>query len=175
MIVAVVGYPGSGKRTLAERLAERLPHLRVVGSVEIRDLLKSSLSNAAAAARQLVEAGRALPDPVLGHLLAEASGGAALLVGYPRNLAQLRSLQSVVAQPVFVICVRASVGLVDERRRAASLGPIEEEHPGALERIDAALAPMIADASDANHLLCLDATTELGDLLSAAQRFLTST
>jgi adenylate kinase family enzyme len=170
MIAAVIGYPGSGRRTFAGQLVQRLPHLIVVGFDEIRGLLKSSASETAVAARHLVDAGRLIPDPVLGELLAEAaSSRSVLLVGYPRNLAQLQSLQSTANEAVHVIHVRASAELIDDRRRAQGLRPVEQAHPGVLARIDAALDPMIAVA---HRLLPLDATSDIHDRLEAAQRFL---
>lgn len=50
----------------------------------------------------------------------------------------------------------------------------QEEHPGALARIDASLAPMIEEAALAGGFLSLDASSELGDHVVSAQRFLGS-
>ena len=167
MIAAVIGYPGSGKRTLADQLAQRLPHLRVVGFNEIRDVLENSASEAAVSARQLVHAGRAIPDPLFGQVLAEAASN--------RNALRLSSKLDPAAQPavdneaVHIIHVRASAELIDARRRARGLGAIEQEHPGALARIDAHLEPMIAVA---HRVLPLNAASDIRDLLASAQRFL---
>jgi adenylate kinase family enzyme len=170
MIAAIIGYPGSGKGELADQLAQTLPQFRVVGFSEIRDLLESSASEAAVVARQLARAGHAVPDSLFGQLLAEAANNRdVLFAGYPRNLAQLRNLQSFANEAVHIIHMRASAELIDDHRRARGLRPIEQEHPGALARIDADLDPMIAVAS---RLLPLDAASDMQNLLASALRFL---
>ena len=138
--------PGPGRELLLTSSLRDCLTCALLGSTRFGTSLENSPSEAAVSARLLVHAGRAIADP-LGQVLAEAASNRnALLTGYPRNLTQLHSLQSTANEAVHIIHVRASAELIDARRRARGLGAIEQEHPGALARIDAHLEPMIAVA-----------------------------
>lgn len=177
MIVALLGFPGSGRRTLAAALALRLPETVILDPSNVLALLKSGTSESVSLARAAVESGRLIPDEVFGKLLAELvppGRSLALLLGVPRNLAQFESLVFAAKQPIHVIHLRASAELIDQRRRALRQAPIEEAHPGALSRLHAAAEPVLTRAASAVCLLSLDATATPSELAASAERCLLS-
>src|ERR1700710_2846535 len=96
MIVALLGYPGSRKRTLASALGQSLPGLQTLDFGAFQTCLETSGSEAAKAARRGSGSGRLIPDGIFGTLLAEIVLAERehpwLLVGLPRNLEQMQSL-----------------------------------------------------------------------------------
>src|SRR5687767_1265359 len=112
MIVAVVGNPFAGKRTLAASLA-KVTSMRVVEASELSAVIQRSATGAALRARSLVEAGAALPDELVGALLAELVGGHdTILVGRPRSLVELEAFESASQCTPLFIHLEASPELV---------------------------------------------------------------
>jgi adenylate kinase len=101
MQIILLGAPGAGKGTQAQRLAERchIPH------VSTGDLLRaaSSQSELGRAAQAAMKAGQLVSDDiVLGMIrerLAEADAQRGFILdGFPRNLSQARALDELLAQ-----------------------------------------------------------------------------
>jgi adenylate kinase len=102
MRLVLLGAPGSGKGTQAERLKAALgvPH------VSTGDLLRSAVKAGTALglkARAVMEAGQLVSDDIvlamLEERLAQADAGAGFILdGYPRNIAQCEALEALLAR-----------------------------------------------------------------------------
>jgi len=89
MVVAIVGNPSSGKRTLAAALCVQRS-LTVIGPLELRAVLSTAGTPIASEAKTLLERGSVLSDRLYGSLLAEAVGELdAVVVGRPRTIDEL--------------------------------------------------------------------------------------
>lgn len=92
-IVILLGAPGSGKGTVASRLAAENSNLKHVSS---GDLLRGAVAKGTAAgieAKEYMEAGKLVPDTLIakmiGDVVAETTGDMTMLLdGFPRNVAQ---------------------------------------------------------------------------------------
>jgi adenylate kinase len=99
--LVILGPPGGGKGTIAERLAD----LMGVPHVSTGDMLRREVANASALGRRAQEhmnAGRLVPDELVTEIttrrLTEPDAGDGwILDGYPRNLAQARALHDALA------------------------------------------------------------------------------
>lgn len=102
MRIILLGAPGSGKGTQAQRLAER----RGIPQISTGDLLRAAVargSELGRAAKAAMDAGRLVDDSlVLGLIrerLAEPDARAGFILdGFPRNLSQARSLDALLAE-----------------------------------------------------------------------------
>ena len=102
MRIILLGAPGSGKGTQAQRLAER----RAIPQISTGDLLRAAVARGTElgrAAKAAMDAGRLVDDSLVLGLIrerladADARGGF-ILDGFPRNLAQARSLDALLAE-----------------------------------------------------------------------------
>ncbi len=92
-IVILLGAPGSGKGTVAGKLAADNENLKHVSS---GDLLRGAVARGTAAgveAKKYMEAGQLVPDQLIadmiGDVVAETTGDVTMLLdGFPRNVAQ---------------------------------------------------------------------------------------
>jgi adenylate kinase len=97
----ILGPPGGGKGTIAERLADHI----VVPHISTGDILRREVANASALGRRAQEhmnAGRLVPDELVTEIttqrLSEADAGDGwILDGFPRNLSQARALHDALA------------------------------------------------------------------------------
>ncbi len=101
MRLVLVGAPGSGKGTQAERLVERLG-LRYVGTGDIlRDAIKQR-TPIGVEAKPLIDAGLLVPDLVVNDLVAElfrvARPERFVMDGYPRTYAQAVAFDALLKQ-----------------------------------------------------------------------------
>jgi adenylate kinase len=102
MRIILLGAPGSGKGTQAQRLAER----RGIPQISTGDLLRAAVargSELGRAAKAAMDAGRLVEDSlVLGlireRLAADDARAGFILDGFPRNLPQARSLDALLAE-----------------------------------------------------------------------------
>src|SRR4051812_4262634 len=107
MVVAIVGNPSSGKRTLAAALRVQRS-LTVIGPHELQAVLSTAGAPIASEAKTLLERGSVLSDRLYGSLLAEAVGELdAVVVGRPRTIDELQAFLLKCASPLFVIHLRA--------------------------------------------------------------------
>ena len=101
-IVILLGAPGSGKGTIASRLAAENANLRHVSS---GDLLRGAVAKGTPAgveAKGYMESGRLVPDALIAQMIkdvvAETVGDVTMLLdGFPRNLAPAKILEEMGA------------------------------------------------------------------------------
>ena len=101
-IVILLGAPGSGKGTVAAKLAAENANLKHVSS---GDLLRGAVAKgteAGKAAKDFMEAGKLVPDELIAtmikYVIAESTGDVTMLLdGFPRTIAQAEALDKVVA------------------------------------------------------------------------------
>jgi adenylate kinase len=101
-IVILLGAPGSGKGTVAARLASAHENLKHVSS---GDLLRGAVAKGTAAgveAKGYMEAGKLVPDELIATMIkdvvAETTGDVTMLLdGFPRNVAQAEILAKMGA------------------------------------------------------------------------------
>lgn len=99
--IILLGAPGSGKGTAAERLVKRLG----VRHVSSGDLLRSAVKQGTPAGREAdgyMKQGKLVPDELIGRIITDllVAGGPTLKVlldGFPRTVAQAEMLEKVVA------------------------------------------------------------------------------
>jgi adenylate kinase len=102
MKLVLLGPPGAGKGTQAERITRRygLAHLST------GEMLRAAVAAGTAVGRQakaIMDAGRLVPDEVINELVAERIGQpdcatGFVLDGYPRTLAQAEALDRMLAE-----------------------------------------------------------------------------
>lgn len=100
-IVILLGAPGSGKGTVAARIAAADSSVMHVSS---GDLLRGAVANGTEAgkeAKSYMEAGKLVPDALVARMIADRiaeapDGSTMLLDGFPRNLAQADILDETV-------------------------------------------------------------------------------
>ena len=98
MIVVILGPPGSGKGTQAQRLSERLSLVHISAG----DILRKAIADGTdlgKKVRDIVESGRLVPDKlvtevIVNRLEGDDSRDNLILDGYPRTLGQARALDS---------------------------------------------------------------------------------
>ncbi|MBE6382082.1 MAG: adenylate kinase [Lentisphaerae bacterium] len=101
-IVILLGAPGSGKGTVAGRLASENANLKHVSS---GDLLRGAVAKGTPAgveAKGYMESGNLVPDALIAQMIkdvvAETTGDVTMLLdGFPRNLAQAKILEEMGA------------------------------------------------------------------------------
>jgi adenylate kinase len=101
MDLVLLGAPGAGKGTQGALLAEKLRVPKIATGDMLRDAVRQG-TELGLKARQVMDAGQLVSDDiVLGlvreRLASDASGGA-VFDGYPRNVAQARALDGLLAE-----------------------------------------------------------------------------
>ena len=143
MRLVLLGAPGSGKGTQATRLREHLqvPH------ISTGELLRAAVSAGTALglqAKTVMESGSLVSDDIVLGMLEERllqpdTGNGFILDGYPRNLAQARSLDGLldrIGQPADV-AVQLDVAtelLVDRLSGRAKLEGRADDSPDAVRK-----------------------------------------
>jgi len=99
-IIVMMGAPGAGKGTQAERLAESLalPH---VSTGELFRAMRKSDTPLAKQVRDLMDAGALVPDDIVVAMVEDRlnwkdAGGGVILDGFPRTVAQAEELDSML-------------------------------------------------------------------------------
>ena len=100
MRIVLLGAPGSGKGTQATLLAERfaIPHIST-GAL-LRNAAKRG-TELGLQAKSIIDSGELVPDSIMSDMIEERLGrddvaSGFILDGYPRNVAQARSLEIVL-------------------------------------------------------------------------------
>ena len=118
-ITILLGAPGSGKGTVAARLAAGDPSLKHVSS---GDLLRGAVAQGTAAgkeAKEYMESGRLVPDALIARMIADEvasapAGSTMLLDGFPRNTAQAEILEKTAAEAGAKILSAVLIDVPDE-------------------------------------------------------------
>jgi len=167
MRIVLLGAPGSGKGTQAQRLVARFG----VPQISTGDLLRSAVARGTELglkAKAAMDAGALVSDDIVIGIIRERLGqmdvaGGYILDGFPRNLAQARSLASMLAligQPLDAV-VLFNVDYAEIARRIAgrrtcpNCGTIFNVHdaatPGITHCTNCAAAPLLTQRPDDNE------------------------
>ena len=119
-IVILLGAPGSGKGTVAGKLASENANLKHVSS---GDLLRGAVAKGTDAGREakgFMEAGRLVPDALIAQMIkdvvAETTGDVTMLLdGFPRNLAQAKILEEMGAPVARAVLIDVPDGIIQDR------------------------------------------------------------
>jgi adenylate kinase len=122
-IIVLVGPPGAGKGTQAEKLEEKFNLIPLsTGQVLREEARKGSVLGQEAQA--IMEQGDLVPDSLVAEIVRQRidethSSQAVLLDGFPRNLAQAALLDELKGKrPVFVINIRVDEDVILKRLAA---------------------------------------------------------
>jgi len=119
-IVILLGAPGSGKGTVAGKVASGNGNIRHVSS---GDLLRGAIAAGTAAgneAKSYMDRGALVPDRLIAAMIkdavAETAGDVTMLLdGFPRNLAQAEILESMGAPVVSAVLIDVPDGIIQDR------------------------------------------------------------
>ena len=119
-IVILLGAPGSGKGTIAGRLAAEDSRLKHVSS---GDLLRGAVAKGTPAgveAKEFMEKGQLVPDALIAQMIkdviAETDGDVTMLLdGFPRNVAQAEILEKTGAPVRSVVLVDVPDEIIADR------------------------------------------------------------
>ena len=119
-IVILLGAPGSGKGTIAGRLASENANLKHVSS---GDLLRGAVAKgtpAGLAAKAAMEAGQLVKDEIIAEMIkdviAETTGDVTMLLdGFPRNLAQAEILAEMGAPVKSAVLIDVPDDIIQDR------------------------------------------------------------
>ncbi len=119
-IVILLGAPGSGKGTVAGRLAAENANLKHVSS---GDLLRGAVAKGTDAGREAktyMDAGQLVPDALIAAMIkdvvAETTGDVTMLLdGFPRNLAQAETLAAMGAPVTRAVLVDVPDAIIQDR------------------------------------------------------------
>ena len=119
-IVILLGAPGSGKGTIAGRLASEDVNLKHVSS---GDLLRGAIAAGTAAgneAKAYMDKGQLVPDALIAAMIkdviAETKGDVTMLLdGFPRNVAQAEVLEATGAPVKSVVLVDVPDEIIADR------------------------------------------------------------
>ena len=119
-IVILLGAPGSGKGTIAGRLAGEDPKLKHVSS---GDLLRGAVARGTPAgieAKGYMDKGQLVPDALIAQMIkdviAETEGDVIMLLdGFPRNVAQAEILEKTGAPIRSVVLVDVPDEIIQDR------------------------------------------------------------
>lgn len=119
-IVILLGAPGSGKGTVAGKLASDHANLKHVSS---GDLLRGAVAKGTAAGQQAkgyMEAGKLVPDELIATMIqdvvAETTGDVTMLLdGFPRNVAQADILAKMGAPVTSAVLIDVPDEIIQDR------------------------------------------------------------
>ena len=119
-IVILLGAPGSGKGTVAGKLASENEGLKHVSS---GDLLRGAVAKGTAAgveAKGYMEKGNLVPDALIAQMskdvVAETTGDVTMLLdGFPRNLAQAKILEEMGAPVKSAVLIDVPDSIIQDR------------------------------------------------------------
>jgi len=179
MRLVLLGAPGSGKGTQATRLREHLqvPH------ISTGDLLRGAVAAGTPLglkAKAVMEAGNLVSDDIVLGMLEERLGkddarAGFVLDGYPRNLAQARALEELLArlkQPVDIaVQLDVDTNLLVERiaGRAALEGRADDTPESVRNRLNVyneQTAPVVDFYRQKGNLVCLDGVGSMDEVFT---------
>ena len=119
-IVILLGAPGSGKGTIAGKLASENASMKHVSS---GDLLRGAIAKGTVAgleAKDYMEKGNLVPDALIATMIkdvvAETEGDVTMLLdGFPRNLAQAKILEEMGAPVTSAVLIDVPDSIIQDR------------------------------------------------------------
>ncbi len=169
--VVLLGPPGCGKGTQAERLKTRegLLHLST------GDLLRSAVAARTPLglkAKPLMDAGKLVPDEIVIGLVRERIAGPEsakgfLLDGFPRTIPQADALDAVLGAHGIDVVVHYVLGDDEIVRRGLGRGRADDTEPVLRERLRvyrAQTEPLVARYRKAGLLVDVDASGSMDDV-----------
>ena len=135
-IIVMMGAPGAGKGTQAERLAEELDLPHVSTGELFRAMLKSD-SPLARKLRRYVESGGLVPDDIVvsmveDRLRQEDAARGVILDGFPRTLAQAEALDKMLQRAGTAVCavpyIEVPGELLLERLSGRRICTLDDQH-----------------------------------------------
>ena len=119
-IIILLGAPGSGKGTVAGKLASENEGLKHVSS---GDLLRGAVAKGSAAgveAKGYMDKGNLVPDALIAQMIkdvvAETTGDVTMLLdGFPRNLAQAKILEEMGAPVKSAVLIDVPDSIIQDR------------------------------------------------------------
>jgi adenylate kinase len=179
MRLVLLGAPGSGKGTQATRLREHLqvPH------ISTGDLLRGAVAAGTPLglkAKAVMEAGNLVSDDIVLGMLEERLGkddarAGFVLDGYPRNLAQARALEQLLArlqQPVDIaVQLDVDTALLVERiaGRAAQEGRADDTPESVRNRLNVyteQTAPVVEFYRNTGKLACVHGVGSMDEVFT---------
>jgi len=179
MRLVLLGAPGSGKGTQATRLREHLqvPH------ISTGDLLRGAVAAGTPLglkAKAVMEAGNLVSDDIVLGMLEERLGkddarAGFVLDGYPRNLAQARALDQLLArlqQPVDIaVQLDVDTALLVERiaGRAAQEGRADDSPESVRNRLNVyteQTAPVVEFYRNTGKLACVHGVGSMDEVFT---------
>lgn len=184
MILVLLGAPGAGKGTQAEKLSATTGAAHVATG----DLFRAEISAGTplgVAAKQFIDAGKLVPDKVTidmiqARLAKPDAADRVILDGFPRNAAQVAALDdaySVSGRTIRAVLLKVDRAILEERLTARRVCPScgrsyhllsrPPQSAGVCDACGTALitrsddAPEIVAARLANQLTALDSVVEL--------------
>ena len=173
----IIGPPGSGKGTQAERISERLG----VVAISTGDIFRANIKGGTELGRTAQEytaRGELVPDSVTNAMVrdrlaqADAAGGF-LLDGYPRNVAQVAELDAILADAGLALDaaleITADADVVVERllKRAEIEGRADDTEPVIRHRLDVyaeQTAPISGVYADRDLLVQVDGIGQVDEV-----------
>lgn len=125
-VIVIMGLPGSGKGTQAQKIAEKFQLKYLATGDIVRDFIKQD-SATARQAKNLYQSGKLLPDELVTQMLEEqikkVGGNRFIFDGFPRSPGQARGLEKIIkdfklAQPLVLylrICEKTVVDRLSKR------------------------------------------------------------
>ena len=103
MRIVILGAPGSGKGTQAKMLVGHLGVSHISTGVLLRNAAKRG-TELGLLAKSIIDQGELVPDNIMSDMIEERLGrddvaNGFILDGYPRNVAQAKSLDAMLDRP----------------------------------------------------------------------------